>query len=170
LSLLYRLATVSALLLAVLADRARPAWALAVMAEVALLSPVRGLPAVTALDEQPAVQALRARPEGAVINLPVLAGRNFLFEQTLHGKAVAGSLNSGLNRAGLRVLSAARRLRAGKLDTPGFTGVARDEGVRYVVFHKNMLMSETFISSWTAIERNFSPIEEDDRVRIYQLW
>lgn len=170
LSLLYRLATVSALLLAVLADRARPAWAALVLAEVTLLSPARHLPDIAPIPAPGPVALLRDLPEGIVVNLPVLAGRNFLFEQTIHEKAVAGSLNSGANRAGLRVLAAGRKLRAGTLDATAFTSVAREEGVRYVVFHKNILMEETFVTAWTGIRRSFSPIAEDDRVAVYQLW
>ncbi|MDP2305198.1 MAG: hypothetical protein Q8P18_04145 [Pseudomonadota bacterium] len=170
LSLLYRLATVSALLLAVLADRARPAWALLVLAEVVLVSPARALPGVTTLPDQGAVSVLADRPDGIVMNLPVLAGRNFLFEQTIHEKPVAGSLNSGINRVGLRVVAAGRRLRSGEIDKPAFVEVARAEGVRYVVLHKSMLMDETFVTAWTGIRRAFEPISEDERVVVYQLW
>jgi hypothetical protein len=170
LSLLYRLATVSALLLAVLADRARPAWALLVLAEVLLVSPARHLPVITPLQDPGAVQVLADRPEGFVVNLPVLAGRNFLFEQTLHEKPVAGSLNSGINRVGLQVVAAGRRLRSGEIDKPAFVEIARTAGVRYVVLHKNMLMDETFVTAWTGIRRAFAPIAEDERVVVYALW
>lgn len=170
LSLLYRLATVSALMLAVLADRARPAWAALVLAEVALVSPARHLPDVTPLPPAGAVLALRAAPDGVVLNLPVMAGRNFLYEQTLHEKPVAGSLNTGLNRAGLRVLSAGRKLRGGDVDLPTFVGIARTEGVRYVVFHKDTLMEEGLWNAWKGIREKFGPIAEDDRAAVYQLW
>jgi hypothetical protein len=170
LSLLYRLATVPALLLAVLADRAKPVWALAVLAEVVIASPIRHLPDVSPVTTDGPVAMLRDREEGIVVNLPVLAGRNFLFEQTIHEKPVAGSLNSGMNRAGLRVLSAARKLRAGEIDVISFTSVAKQEGVRYVVFHKNTLMAETFVTSWTGIRRNFTALAEDDRIAVYVLW
>ncbi len=170
LSLLYRLATVSALLLALLADRAKPWWAAVVVAEVALLSPARNLPDVAEVPVSEPIAALRDEPDGIVVNLPVLAGRNFLFEQTIHGKPVAGSLNSGMNRAGLRVLAAGRKLRAGEIDAVAFTSVAKEEGVRYVVFHKNMLMAETFVTAWTGIRRAFTPLAEDERVAVYRLW
>lgn len=170
LSLLYRLATVSALALALLADRARPAWALVVLAEVALLSPARNLPDVAPVPASGPVAVLRDLPPGIVVNLPVLAGRNFLFEQTMHEKPVAGSLNSGLNKPGLRVLAAGRKLRAGEIDRNAFVSVCREEGVRYVVFHKNMLMAETFVTAWTGIRRAFTPVAEDDLVAVYQLW
>jgi hypothetical protein len=170
LSLLYRLATVSALMLAVLADRARPAWALLVLAEVNLLSSARHLPDVTHLPPPGAVLALRAEPDGIVLNLPVMAGRNFLYEQTLHEKPVAGSLNTGLNRPGLRVLTAARKLRGGEIDLPTFTGIAQTEGVRYVVFHKDTLMEESLWNAWKGIRDKFTPIAEDDRAAVYKLW
>jgi hypothetical protein len=170
LSLLYRLATVSALMLALLADRARPRWAWLVAAEVLLVSPARGLPDVTPVPDLPAIRALGQAPDGAVVNLPVQAGRNFLFEQTLHQKPVCGSLNAGLNRAGLRVLHAARQLRAGTLDREAFVAVARQEGVRYVVLHTNILMDETFVASTTGIRRAFTPMAEDERAAVYRLW
>ena len=170
LSLLYRLATVPALLLAVLADRARGRWALLVLGEVLLVSPMRGLPDVSPVERPAPIVALRDRPEGIVVNLPVLAGRNFLFEQTIHEKPVAGSLNSGMNRPGLRLLAAARKVRAGELTTAELTNVAKREGVRYVVFHKNTLMAETFVASWTGIRRNFEALGEDEDVAVYELW
>ncbi len=170
LSLLYRLATVSALTLALLADRARPAWALAVLAEIALLSPARDLPHVSPVPDPGALAVLASLPPGFVVNLPVLAGRNFLYEQTLHEKAVAGSLNSGANRAGLQVLAAGRHLRTATIDKPAFVDTAREAGVRYVVFHKNMLMAESFVTAWTGIRQNFTPLAEDPRIAVYQLW
>lgn len=170
LSLLYRLATVTALLVALLADRARPWWAAVVLAEVALLSPARALPDVSRVPVPAPLVALHDRPDGIVVNLPVLAGRNFLFEQTLHGKPVAGSLNSGMNRVGLQVLAAARKLRSGELEPAAFVEIARGAGVRYVVLHKNILMAETFVTSVTGIRRSFVPIAEDEAVAVYQLW
>lgn len=170
LSLLYRLATVSALCLALLADRAKPWLAPLVLAEVLLVSPARGLPEVTEVPDQPAAEALAAMPDGAVINLPVLAGRNFLYEQALHHKPVAGSLNSGVNRSGLRVLHAARLLRKGEIEKDAFVSVAKEEGIRYVLLHKNLLMAETFVASTAGIRRNFEAAEEDDRVEVYRLW
>ena len=170
LSLLYRLATVSALTLALLADHARPAWALAVLAEVTLLSPARGLPHVSPVPDAGTLAVLAPLPPGFVVNLPVLAGRNFLYEQTIHEKAVAGSLNSGANRAGLRVLAAGRHLRAATIDKPAFVATAQEAGVRYVVFHKNILMAESFVTAWTGIRQNFTPLAEDSRIAVYQLW
>lgn len=170
LSLLYRVATVTALLVAVLADRARPFWAALVLAEVLLLSPVRSLPDVSRVPEAGPVAALRELPEGIVVNLPVLAGRNFLFEQTLHEQPVAGSLNSGMNKPGLKVLSAARKLRAGELDHAAFVGIARDNRIRYVVVHKNILMAESFVTAVTGIRRSFEPFAEDDDFAVYRLW
>ncbi len=170
LSLLYRLATVGALCLAVIADRA-PRWvALLVALEVRFASSARGLPHVVDVPVTDAVAELRDRPDGAVLNLPVQAGRNFLFEQTIHGKPVCGSLNSGANRAGLRVLLAARKMRAGELTKAELVAVARQEGVRYVVVHKNMLAAETFVPATTGIRRAFVAVAEDERTLVYALW
>ena len=170
LSLLYRLATVSAFALAILADRAAPRWAIAVLAETFLLSSARDLPTISDIPDHRAITELGQMGDGAVINLPVSSGRTFLFEQTYHHKPIAGSLNAGINKAGLKVLFSARELRLDKIDKPTFVGVCHDVGVRYVLLHKNALMSEAFITSATGIERNFTPVAEDDKVTVYALW
>ena len=170
LSLLYRLATVSALMLALLADRARPLWALLVLFEVRALSPARDLPAIGSPPVSTAASTLGTLEAGAVINLPVSAGRNYLFEQTLHQKPIAGSLNSGVNLAGLKVLHALRRLRVGEIDKPEAVAVAKTEGVRYVVLHKNVLMAEAFVAASTAVRTHWVPVAEDERLLVVALW
>ncbi len=170
LSLLYRIATVAALSIAVLADRAAPRWAIAVLAETFLISSARDLPTISPIPDHRAITELGAMPDGAVINLPVSSGRTFLFEQTYHHKPIAGSLNAGINKAGLKVLFAARELRLDKIDKPTFVGICHEVGIRYVLLHKNALMSEAFITSATGIQRNFSSITEDDKVTVYALW
>jgi hypothetical protein len=170
LSLLYRLASVSVLLLAVLADRSRGSWALLILLEVALISPAKKLPDVTTLPELPAAQSLGALPPGAVLNLPIVPGRNFLYEQILHHKPVVGSLNTSVNLPGLQVLSAARKLRAKTIGKEEFSAAAQQAGVRYVVTHKNVMSPEAFVSASTAIAQSFSPVAEDERIVVYQLW
>ncbi len=174
LSLLYRLATLSALALALLASRVqgRAAWALipAFLLEVRLASPVAGLPDVSPLPESPALEALARAPAGAVVNLPVVAGRNYLWEQTVHGKPFCGSLNSGANRAALRVVRAARELRTGEGDLDALVATARAEGVRYVVVHQHVLADELFVGAITALRKNVRPLSDDGRVVVYSLW
>ncbi len=170
LSLLYRLAALGVLGVAVLADRGKPAFALLVLAEVYLLSPARHLPELTPIPELPAALVLATEPEGAVVNVPVVPGRNFLYEQVLHHKPVTGSLNTSVNRSGLQVLAAARKMRSGELTLSGFVAVAQGLGVRYVVQHKNVMAPEAFLSAILAITRNFEPIAQDDKIAVYRLW
>lgn len=170
LSLLYRLAEVSVLLLAVMADRARPAWALIVAAEALLISPARGLPEVTTLPVSSAIAALEELPQGAVLNVPVVPGRNYLYEQVQHRKPVIGSLNTSVNRPGLDLLAAARRLKKGEWTKEQVAAVAQQWQIRYVVSHKNVFSSEAFLSATIALSQTFPKVAEDDRVTIYQLY
>lgn len=170
LSLLYRLASVSVLLLAVLADRSGGRWAILILLEVFIVSPAKHLPEVTTLPELPAAQTLGSLPPGAVLNLPIVPGRNFLYEQILHHKPVVGSLNTSVNLPGLQVLSAARKLRAKTIDKEAFSAAAQQAGVRYVVTHKNVMSPEAFVSASTAISQSFAPVAQDDRMVVYQLW
>jgi hypothetical protein len=178
LSLLYRLSTTTALCLAVLADRSAARWsgrvviavALLVLAEVRFLSPVAGLPEVTRLPARPALTALADAPPGAVLNLPVRAGMNFLDEQLVHGKPVCGALNSSVNLAGLKVLDAAGKLRRKEVSAEDVARVARANGVRYVVLHGGVLGDDVFVGASTALRGAFPRLSADDRVAVHQLW
>ncbi len=176
LSLLYRLATLTSLALAVVADRAplRGGWiaaaCLAIGLEVKLWSPVAHLPQVSTLPDLPALEALAAAPHGAVLNLPVQAGRNYLWEQTLHGKPVCGSLNSGANRAALRVMRALRALHEGEGDLAAAADTARASGVRYAVVHRNAFTTGAFDDAILALRRSARPLSEDSQVIVYALW
>jgi hypothetical protein len=100
LGMLYRLAAVPALALALLAasavsGRKIPWLATAVglmLAEGQWVAPSAGLPAATRAPRSPAVQMLAGAPEGAVLNFPVVRGRAYLLEQVQHGKPLAGGL------------------------------------------------------------------------------
>ena len=178
LSLLYRLATTTALCLAVLADRAASRWpgrvvaaiVLAMFVEVRFLSPVAGLPDMAEIPPRPALTALAQAPAGAVLNLPVRAGMNFLDEQILHGKPVCGALNSSVNVAGLQVLDAAGKLRRKELTPADVERIARANGVRYVVFHSGIFGDDVFVGASTALRGAFPRLAADDRVVIHQLW
>ena len=170
LSLLYRLSGVAVLGLCVLADRARPAWAGLVLAEVLLVSPAADLPAVTAAPDPAPFAALAADPEGAVLDLPPTASREYLFEQTLHGHPRIGSLNSGLNLAGLRLGKAARDVRAGDAPPGQIAEIARGFQLRWVVQHRNQLMEEEWVTAAAALKAHGTVVAEDARVRIIRLY
>ncbi|MCB9797500.1 MAG: hypothetical protein H6741_32825 [Alphaproteobacteria bacterium] len=175
LSLLYRIAGVTALAVAVIADATLPRrWVapavLLVGLEVSLASPARGLPELTRVPDSSALRTLAEAPDGAVINLPVTAARSYLFEQTLHRKPLASSLNTGANRASLSVLSAARKVKTGEMTIQQVADVATGQRVRYVVVHRDLLISETFAEAHSTLRRHFKLLDEDPLVRIYQLY
>lgn len=169
LSLLYRLAGIAVLGVVVLADRARPWWALLVAAELLVLSPGRGLPAVTAAPTAAPFAALRDDPAGAVLDLPPTAAREYLFEQTLHGHPRVGSLNAGLNLAGLQVGKAAREVRTGAQPPSALFEMAAGYDIRWVIHHKNQLMDEEWVKALATLVEHGQVVFEDDRVRVIRL-
>lgn len=178
LSLLWRLALAPTLALALLADRAAsrlPTRVYAtvlvmVLLEVHLLSPARGLPAVSPVPRSEALEALAEAPPGAVLNLPVAADRAYLYEQVLHGKPLAASLNSGATRPALELLAELRRQREGNITQQEFTSNAQRRGIRYVVIHRNQLVAETFIPAINALRQQGEQLHRDDLVEIHALW
>ena len=47
---------------------------------------------------------------------------------------------------------------------------ARKHGIRWVVQHKHMLMTEATIASSGAIRKHAELVAEDQRVRVYRLY
>jgi len=175
LTLLYRISGAAVLALAAMAELALPrsgdrrkGWIAGALvgAEFLLLSPTAGLPAASEVPSSTALEALAEAPEGAVVNLPVTAGRAYLYEQVIHGRPLAASLNTGANRAALEVLTEARLSE----DPVEVARTAEEQGVRYVVVHKDLLIAEAFIRSAGMIKAHFVLLAEDERVRIYQLY
>ena len=146
LSLVYRLAFLSVVSVAVIAGRAVAGWrhrwivpALALL-ELRLLSPARDLPEHVDARVDPAIVALAGDPDrGAVMNYPIEGGRPYLYEQTAHGHAVAGTLNFPNNAASKRVWRAL--LANADLPCPALVravgGAARREGIGFLVFHRD---------------------------------
>jgi hypothetical protein len=134
----------------------RLGWALvlAALLETALLSPLRGGPALTDGRVHPLVVALRQAPEGAVVNFPVAGGRAYLHEQTAHGHPLAATLNFPNNTTGQRfwrkVLAELDRVvadgdpelvlqsaRSQERFARGVSKAARALQVRYLVIHSD---------------------------------
>ncbi|MCP4920759.1 MAG: hypothetical protein GY913_28025, partial [Proteobacteria bacterium] len=176
LTLLYRVSGAAVLALAAMAERLvrDERWGATVAGvvamELALVGPTAGLPDITPVPVSPALSTLAEQPDGAVVNLPVSGGRAYLYEQTLHAHPLAAALNTGANRSALEVLAAARRVGDGDLDVAALDAIARAEGVRFVVVHRDQLISESFIRSVRVVRENFPLVAEDDRVRIYRLY
>ena len=178
LSLLWRLAVAPTLALALLADRALARWpgwlgfaALAlVLAEVHWISPAADLPAFSRVPRSRAMQDLSEAPPGAVLNLPLAADRAYLYEQVLHRKPLAASLNSGATREAIGLLADLKRRRAGELAPEALEDHARQAGIRYVVIHRDQLVADTFIPSITALRGGEEPLLEDALVEVWALW
>jgi hypothetical protein len=190
LSLLYKLGMGASLGLAVLAGRglgrsgrgAALAVAL-ILFELRVVSPMAGWMETSSSVVSPAIEALAAEPEGAVMNFPVAGGRDYLFEQTVHGKPLCASLNFPNNSASKKVWQA--MLGAADLPPAEFrartTAASRAVGVRYLVDHSDpMARPDMHDTAVKALRRSFEPIASgpsdgaepagDTRVRVYRLW
>lgn len=180
LSLLWRLGVAPALAVALLAAAAVSGrrWAVpaalgALALDLALLSPV-GRPGAAPGTIAPSIRALADAPAGAVMNFPVVGGRGYLYEQTGHGKPLAGTLNFPNNAAGRRVW---RALGDASTDEPGAARAAigrraRAAGVRYLVVHPDPLarpdMHDTAVRTVRAL---YAPLPADaGGVEVYALW
>ena len=174
LSLLYRLAAAPSLALALLAaqtaGRWGPLWALAVALELRLLSPVAGLPSLAPVGDNAALRWLKEAPDGAVMNFPVAGGRRYLYEQTVHQKPMAGTLNFPNNRASMRVWSAMLAAPDGEIVTEaGRAG--RKEGLRYLVVHVD---AKARPDQHDEVVRRLStradPAASGSGIEVYALW
>lgn len=169
LSLVWRLAVLPALAIALLASRApvsRRWLALAGVVEILVASPMRGGPDAAPLPDPAPFRAIAAGPEGAVLNWPVEGGRPYLYEQTLHGRPLAATLNFPANEA-------ARRVWADLRDRPGDAGLAtaRKHGIRWLVVHEDADAAPgPYDSVVSAIAASGEPYASGVDVRIYRLW
>ena len=124
LSLVFRLGVLPSLVLAVIAGgvvrKLRRAWwvfVALVFLELRFVSPVAGLPVVENAAMATAVQALARAPVGAVMNYPIAGGRPYLYEQTAHGKPLAGRLNFPNNAASKKIWRALEEARTMPLES-----------------------------------------------------
>ena len=166
LSLLWRLGAGPALGVALLAAWSlrgrRPVWAvvtlLLVSLEAQLVAPTGGMPAFTDARVHTALDALRNAPDGAVLNHPVVGGRAYLHEQSVHGQPLAGRLNFPNNGVGKAVWEAARRATTMD-DVEGRKAVqqaAEQHGVRYVVLHEDPLAGpDMYDEAAASLRRRF---------------
>lgn len=181
LSLLWRLAQLTALCLAVLAARAvgRSRLAglvvvLASLAEVKLASPARSLPGHFDATVRPELRALAAEPPGAVMNFPVVGGRAYLYEQTVHEKPVTGSLNFPNNNTSREVWKVAMESAGEPSATfaERLVSAARAADVRYLVVHVDARAydDDLHTDAVRAIKEAFTPIAASASIRVYRFW
>ncbi len=170
LSLLYRIATLAPLALGLLGDRA-PGWmAGLVLVEALVVSPGRHLPQVSPAVAPAPLVMLAAAPEGAVVSLPAGFARTRLFEQTVHGHPLAASLNSGVNRAGLRLLAELRKVANKEVQWDSAVAVATESGTRYVIVHRAVPIEATFQTSMRALKENAAVLAEDGELRVFSMY
>lgn len=194
LSLLFRLAQAPALAAALLAacglagrrvlPRGMARWSpavvvLAILLEGRFLSPLHGLPDTVSTSVAPAIEALRDAPEGAVMNFPVVGGRRYLFEQTVHHKPIAGGLNFPNDVASQKVWKEmiAKVDRAPDEFRRAVAKEAQKVGVRYLVVHVDpMARPDLHDTAVRAVKKAFDPLpvagagDEGGTVRVYPLW
>jgi hypothetical protein len=183
LSLLYRLGALPSLALSLLAGiglASRTRWprtatvaaVILVLADLRLLAPVRGLPDIAQAVPDTPVLALAAAPKGAVMNFPVVGGRRYLWEQTLHAKPIAGSLNFPNDRASQRVWKAILASPEGDAETlrAALRHAACRQGVRYLVVHVDPMarpdMHDTAVARLAAV---LEPLAATEAMQVYDL-
>ena len=197
LSLVYRLVQAPALALALLAaaflaDRRR-LWVgltlAAVLVEARFVAPTQATTGTVDARLSPRLEALADAPSGAVMNFPVVGGRAYLYEQTLHGKAIAGTLNFPNNLASRKVWKSMTdhivSEESGELDHEAFrlavVKTAKKVGVRYVVVHVDSDARPDMHDEAVRVLREvFDPLEEapatqsaealEWTVEVFQLW
>jgi hypothetical protein len=166
LSLVYRLAILAQLGLALLAGRAvsrlGPAVLIVGTLEVLLLSPLRLGPDWARPTSGAPFSAIDA--PGAVVNWPVVGGRDYLYEGALHRHPIAGSLNFPANLAS-RELFATMRDRPAEVDA-----VAARHGLGWLVVHDDVDAppgpEDAGLRAFIATR---APVSSADGVRVYRI-
>ena len=139
--------------------------AVLVVLETAVLSPMAGGPDATVLPTEQTFLTIREGPEGGVMNWPVAGGRPYLYEATLHGRPLAGTLNFPASTSARSVF------RSLSTRTPRYIQVARARGIRYLVVHDRADAgpgSEDAGVEW--LETHQEPLAVGEGTRVYQLW
>ena len=174
LSLLFRFGVLSSLGVALLAAGATSGQsarvlALAGLLEVLLVSPMRGGPDASPLPDPAPFVAIASGPDGAVMNWPIEGGRPYLYEATLHGRPIAGTLNFAMNAASEESW---RALRDAPAENPlRGAAVARRYGIRYLVVHGSGGTSPgPYDGVISALRAHVSPFAQSADVTVYMLW
>lgn len=142
--------------------------------EASWWSPTAELREALNTEPAPSLVALADAPEGAVMNYPLQAGRPYLFEQTIHGKPLAGTLNQVGNGQAMRLWG--RILTESRSDPDTFhqavSSTAERLGIRYLVIHTDPDAEPDVYSKAVAeLERLFDiPEWGRGQVRVVPLW
>ena len=145
-----------------------------ILLEARWVSPAAELNTLASTIPAPSLVALRDAPDGAVINYPLQPGRPYLFEQTVHGKPVAGLLNQVGNAQAMRLWGRIRTESRSDPDTfhRAVSSTAERLGIRYLVIHTDPDAEPDVYSSAVAeLERLFEvPEWGRGQVRVVPLW
>ena len=141
---------------------------------------------MVSVQPDPALLALADAPEGAVMNFPVVGGRPYLYEQTIHRKPIAGTLNFPNNGASRKVWAAILAARSDSESAPEtfrtrVSQQARRSGVRYVVVHFDAsVRPDMHDEAVRALSAAFEPLpvaavdatvpESLSPIEVYRLW
>ncbi|MBM4391293.1 MAG: hypothetical protein FJ090_09235 [Deltaproteobacteria bacterium] len=182
LSLLFRLAQLAVLALAILAGlgwsrlggKATALAAAAMLSEIRLASPVAHLPGHTNGLLPSVLYTLAGAPEGAVMNFPIAGGRAYLYEQAAHQKPLAGTLNFAANSSALSLWELCLAL-ADEMDpvvrAQLISGEAYRLGIRYLVAHTDPLAQpDSLGNAMQVIRASYRPALERDGVEIYRFY
>lgn len=138
------------------------------------VSPTSELRQSMSNSEESTLMGLAAAPSGAVLNYPLESGRAYLYEQTLHGKPVAGTQHRAANEHAMRLL---RRIRTeSERDPDSFhravSSTAERLGIRYVVIHTDPdAEPDVYSRAIMELERVFdTPDWGEGQVRVVPLW
>ena len=142
--------------------------------EAKVLSPAAGLFETVSTVPEASLLALRAAPEGAVINYPLQPGRPYLMEQAVHGKPLAGMLNQVANTQAMRLWA---RIRAESQSDPdtfhrAVSSTAERLGIRYLVIHTDPNAEpDRYTAAVVELERLFGvPDWGRGQTRVVVLW
>ena len=108
------------------------------------------------------------------MNFPVVGGRAYLYEQTVHGKPVTGTLNFPNNNTSRRVWKVAMEHVGEPAEAfrVAVTAAAREADVRFLVVHVDARAydDDLHTSSVRAIKEAFTPIAASGSIRVYRFW
>ena len=167
-----------ALLAGVALDQRGKRWALTallfVWIDARVLSPAAEVPGSLDIQPEAPLVGLSEAPAGAVINYPLQRSRPYLFEQTIHGKPIAGTFNRVANPQAMRLW---RRIHAESENSPdtfhrAVSSTAKRLGIRYLVIHPDPdAEPDVYSASVRKIEKLF-PVPEWGRgqIRVVPLW
>jgi len=146
-----------------------------VVLELRLAAPTAGLPHSEPAAVSGAVAALAEAATGAesaVMNAPLAGGRPYLYEQTVHGLPIAGTLNFPANEAAQAVWRSL--MQGGKSEAHRARRAARtakEAGIRYLVVHEDPVhRPDRHDEAIEALRRVSSPILAEDGVEVFDLW